>query len=60
MEIYPHGYTEDAAGHNLTGPLVNGCSFLLIEPDDQRALTLDFEAQAAHLFGLPKISPLQP
>ena len=60
MEIYPHGNTEDAAGHVYTGPLVNGCGFLLIEPDDERALTLDFLVQAAHLFGLPKISPLQP
>jgi hypothetical protein len=60
MEIYPHGYTEDAAGHVYTGLLANGCGFLLIEPDDERALTLDFLVQAAHLFGLPKISPLQP
>ncbi len=60
MEIYPHGNTEDAAGHNYTGPLVNGCGFLLIEPDDERALTVDFVAQAAHLFGLPTLVPLQP
>src|SRR5260221_10762213 len=60
MEIHPHGYTEDAAGHNYTGPLANGCGFLLIEPDDERALTLDFLVQAAHLFGLPTLVPLQP
>jgi hypothetical protein len=60
MEIYPHGYTEDAAGHVYTGPLANGCGFLLIEPDDERALTGDFYVQAAHLFGLPTIVPGQP
>jgi hypothetical protein len=60
MEIYPHGLGFDADYHVYTGPLANGCDFLLIEPDDERALTLDFLVQAAHLFGLPKISPLQP
>jgi len=60
MEIYPHGHGYDADYHAYTGPLVNGCDFLLIEPDDERALTLQFYAQAAHLFGLPTIDPLQP
>ncbi len=60
MELYPNGHGFDANYHVYTGPLANDCGFLLIEPDDERALTLDFEAQAAHLFGLPKITPLQP
>src|SRR5260370_1707137 len=60
MEIYPHGLGFDADSHVYTGPLANTCDFLLIEPDDERALTLDFLVQAAHLFWLPKISPLQP
>ena len=60
MEIYPNGHGFDANYHVYTGPLANDCDFLLIEPDEERALTGDFYAQAAHLFGLPKISPLQP
>src|SRR5260370_29011723 len=60
MEIYPHGHGFDANYHVYSGPLANACGHLLIEPDDERALTLDFLVQAAHLFGLPKISPLQP
>ena len=60
MELYPNGHGYDADYHAYTGPLANGCGFLLIEPDDERALTLQFYAQAAHLFGLPTIDPLQP
>jgi len=57
MELNPHGHGFDADYHVYTGPGANACEFLLIEPDDERALTLDFLVQAAHLFGLPKISP---
>jgi hypothetical protein len=60
MEIYPNGHGFDADYHVYTGPLANGCDFLLIEPNDERALTLDFYAQAAQLFGLPTLVPLQP
>lgn len=60
MEIYPNGHGFDPDYHVYTGPLANGCDFLLIEPDDERALTLDFYVQAAHLFGLPTLVPLQP